>query len=185
MDARKILGFVEETFAEGGRGDEAGPLRKVAAVAIIRNPYAEKKWSADLDELIEPSADIARALAERCLDLLGGHLESFGKAAVVGIAGEQEHANACITGVFGNSLRDAIGGGDAWLPSITKRAGPGASLDIPVCYRHDIWVRSHYDAIAVTLHDAPMPDEIAVALAAANRQRINARLGGKSVADLS
>lgn len=186
MEIRKILTYSDETWFEGGRSDSGDPLRKVAVVAVIENPYANADWSENLDELIEPSAEIARILANEGQRILNGQIESFGKAAVVGLQGEQEHANACITGVFGDSLRDAINGGDAWLPSVTKRAAPGELLDIPVCYRHEIWVRSHYDAISVTLHDAPMPDEIAVALALTNRGRINARLGGKGkdMADL-
>lgn len=184
MKIRKILGYLDETNTEGGKGDGGRPLRKVAVVAVIRNPYADREWCEDLSELIDPSAELAATLADHGSRLLGHELESFGKAAVVGINGEQEHANACITGVFGNGLRDAIGGGDAWLPSVTKRAAPGGVLDIPMCYRHEIWVRSHYDAISVTLHDAPMPDEIAVGLAFADRQRINARLGGMSAEEI-
>ncbi len=183
MEIRKILTYSDETFLEGGRVDAEGPLHKVAVVAVIKNPYAGRGWSENLDELVQPSNELVKLLANEGRRILKGEIASFGKAAVVGLGGEQEHANACITGVFGNALRDAINGGDAWLPSVTKRAAPGEVLDIPMCYRHEIWVRSHYDAITVSLHDAPMEDEIAVALAFTNRGRINARLGGKSKKD--
>jgi hypothetical protein len=41
-------------------------------------------------------------------------------------------------------------------------------------------VRSHYDAITVTVEDAPHPDELVVICAAASRGRLHARLGGKT-----
>ena len=178
MDIRRIVVHVEEVRTEGGRADAGGPLRKVAALAIIDNPYARREWSESLEELVGPSGDLARTLAAEALGALKAPVESYGKAAMVGLAGEQEHANACITSVFGDAFRQAIGGGKAWLPSVTKRAAAGASLDIPVCYRDAIWVRSHYDAITVSVADAPLDDEILVGLAVTNRGRINARLGG-------
>ena len=106
----------------------------------------------------------------------GGPLRKV--AALVGLDGEQEHANACITGVFGDALRAAVGGGKAWLPSVTKRVPAGAAVDIPVCYRDAIWVRSHYDAVTVAVADAPLAGELVVGLALTNRGRLNARLGG-------
>jgi len=178
MQIRKLTVHLEEIRTEGGRADAGGPLRKVAALAVIDNPYANRPWSEDLSELIEPSRDLATLLAGEALRVLAADVESYGKGAIVGLDGEQEHANACLTSVFGNAMRDAIGGGKAWVPSVTKRAAAGADLDIPVCYRHAIWVRSHYDAVTVRLVDAPLPQEILVGLAVTNRGRIGARLGG-------
>lgn len=178
MQIRKLYVHLEEIRTEGGRADAGGPLRKVAALAVIDNPYANRPWSEDLSELIEPSRDLATLLAGEALRVLAADVESYGKGAIVGLDGEQEHANACLTSVFGNAMRDAIGGGKAWVPSVTKRAAAGADLDIPVCYRHAIWVRSHYDAVTVRLVDAPLPQEILVGLAVTNRGRIGARLGG-------
>lgn len=178
MDVRKFVVVVEEVLTEGGRGDEGGPLRKVASLAVIANPYAGQPWSDNLDQLVQPSGDLAKQLARRAVEILGDRVESYGKAALVGVAGEQEHANACLTSVFGDAFREAVGGGKAWLPSVTKRGSAGATLDIPLAYKDALWVRSHYDAITVRVEDAPGPDEILVGLAVANRGRINARLGG-------
>ena len=66
-----------------------------------------------------------------------------------GTAGEQEHGNAAKTTAFGNPFREGFGGGKAWLPSTTKRCAPGASVDVPLCYKDEIWVRSHYDTITI------------------------------------
>jgi Amino acid synthesis len=178
MDIRKLVVHLEEVRAEGGRGDAAGPLRKVAALAVIPNPYAGRPWSGTLEELVEPSGALAAELAAAALAVLGEPVEGYGKAALVGLDGEQEHANACITGVFGDALRAAVGGGKAWLPSVTKRVPAGAGVDIPVCYKDAIWVRSHYDAVTVAVPDAPLAGELVVGLALTNRGRLNARLGG-------
>jgi hypothetical protein len=83
-----------------------------------------------------------------------------------------------LTTVFGNVMRDAAGGGKAWISSLTKRAAPGASIDIPFAHKDALYVRSHYDGITITLHDAPLPDEIALICAFANRGRPNHRVGG-------
>ena len=115
----------------------------------------------------------------RCLAALGGPVESHGKAVLVGLAGEQEHGNAAKTTTFGNPFREAFGGGRAWLPSTTKRSPAGAQVDVPLCFTDEIWVRSHYDTITVTIPDAPEPDEIVLIGAVASRGRLNARLGGK------
>jgi hypothetical protein len=84
--------------------------------------------------------------------------------------------------VFGDALRAKIGGALAWIPSVSKRAAPGARVDVPLCFKDDVWVRSHYDAITLSIEDAPGPDEIVVICAVASRSRLNERLGGKTKA---
>src|SRR6266581_1499753 len=84
------------------------------------------------------------------------------KVAVIGINGEQEHGVAMLTTVFGNVMREAAGGGKAWISSLTKRAAPGASIDIPFAHKDALYVRAHYDGITVMLPDAPLPDEPAI-----------------------
>jgi hypothetical protein len=79
--------------------------------------------------------------------------------------------------VFGDEFREAVGGGRAWLPSVTKRAAAGSTLDIPVCYRGAIWVRSHYDAVTASVEDASAADEIMIGVVVTNRGRINASRG--------
>jgi Amino acid synthesis len=180
IDVRKVVAVVEEVLTEGGRSDDAPPLRKAACAVVFRNPYAGRDWSEDLEELIAPSAELGALIGERCATLLGAPVESHGKAVAVGTAGEQEHGNAVKTTTFGTPFREAFGGGRAWLPSTTKRCAPGASVDVPLCFKDEIWVRSHYDTITVTVPDAPAPDEIMLVGAVASRGRLNARLGGVS-----
>jgi hypothetical protein len=174
---RKLAVFFEEVHHDGGRRD-GEPIRKAAAVAVFENPYAGREFSEDLAELVTPSAELGELLGTRVAAALGAPVESYGKAAVVGLAGEQEHAVACKTSVFGDAFRAAIGGAEAWLPSVNKRSGPGDQVDVPLCFKDEVWVRSHYDSMVVTLHDAPHPDEIALICAVASRGRLNNRLGG-------
>lgn len=180
MTIRKLATMVEEVLLEGGAPD-GEPLRKAVAMAVITNPYIGRLLAPDLDELIEPSRELGRVLGERVSEALAAPVESYGKGAVVGLDGEQEHAVACITSAFGDQLREAVGGGRAWLSSVTKRCGAGEPVDIPLAFKDEIWVRSHYDAITVRLPDAPLPDEILVICAVASRGRLHARLGGKTV----
>ena len=179
LEIRKVATFVEEVRTEGGRSD-GDPLVKAAVAVVFRNPYAGREWSEDLSELEQPSAELGKLIGERCLQAVGGTVDSHGKAVLVGTGGEQEHGNAAKTTTFGNPFREAFGGGRAWLPSTTKRCAPGASVDVPLCFKDEIWVRSHYDTITVSIADAPAPDEIVLIGAVASRGRLNARLGGKT-----
>ncbi len=174
---RKLYTVVEETRAEGRR-TLAAPLRKIAVVAVIANPFAGR-YVEDLSPLVEASVELGRSMmAELQAALRGMTAESYGKAAIVGLAGEQEHGVACLTTPFGNVLREAVGGGKAWIASMTKRAAPGATIDVPLAHKDALYVRSHYDGMTLTLPDAPLPDEIAVIACAANGGRPSARLGG-------
>ena len=153
---------------------------KVAVAVVFKNPYADKPFTEDLSELVEASAGLGKLIGERVSEAIGGEVESHGKAVVVGTAGEQEHGNAAKTTSFGNPFREAFDGGKAWLPSTTKRCATGAQIDVPLCFKDEIWVRSHYDTITVAIHDAPADDEIVLIGAVASRGRLNARVGGKT-----
>ncbi len=178
---RKTWTQVEEIRRCAGEEDSGGPLRKVAACAVIVNPLAGRGFVADLSALIDASGEVGVELGKAAVAALGEPVASYGKGAIAGVAGEQEHANAMLTSVFGNALRDAVGGGRAWITSVTKVAPAGSAIDIPLAFKDDIWVRSHYDALQVRVEDAPLPDEILVIAAVANRGRLNARLGGRTV----
>jgi hypothetical protein len=178
---RKTWTQVEEIRRCGGEEDPSGPLRKVAACAVIVNPLAGQGFVANLSALVDASGELGAELGKAAVAALGEPVASYGKGAIAGVAGEQEHANAMLTSVFGNALRDAVGGGRAWITSATKVAPAGSAIDIPLAFKDDIWVRSHYDALQVRVEDAPLPDEILVIAAVANRGRLNARLGGRTL----
>lgn len=176
--------FVQETVHELGPAPEQ-PLVKAAVAVVFENPFAGR-WVDDLSPLTDASAGLGTELGERAVALLGGRpVESYGKGGLVGVNGEQEHIVACVTTVFGNALRDAVGGGTAWISSASKVAATGASIDIPLAFKDEVYVRSHYDAITLTLPDAPRPDEIVIIAAVATGGRVNARVGGMTVADVA
>jgi Amino acid synthesis len=174
---RRTFVVVEDRREESGRVSNL-PLRKVAAVAVVENPFAGC-YVEDLKPMIEASVTLGKELGALALSAMGGHdVQSYGKGRVVGLNGEQEHANALLTTAFANPIRDLLGGGDAWISSFTKKAGPGATIDVPMNDKDDVYVRSHYDGMTLVLADAPMPDEVAVIFCVANRGRLNARVGG-------
>jgi hypothetical protein len=177
LNMRSVHTVVEHKLIEAGKPADV-PLRKIAVVAVIENPYAGC-YVDDLKPLIEASADLGQTLAQlamRAMDIYPP--ESYGKAAIVGTAGEQEHGNALLTTTFANPLRKEIGGGTAWIASFTKRGVAGTPIDVPLAYKDALYVRSHYDGMTVVLPDSPQPDEIAVIVCLANRGRLNARVGG-------
>lgn len=181
LRTRKWYSFVEhQDDVDGG-----APLRKVAVAAVIENPYANQKVL-DLTPMIEASEDLARDMCVRLLSTLGPYpVQSYGKAGIAGLGGEQEHANALLTTTFANPLRDAVGGGKAWIASFTKRGAPGTPIDVPLASKDALYVRSHYDGMTIVLPDAPMPDEIAVIFCVATRGRIGARVGGLKYEDIT
>lgn len=183
LTVRKVFAQVEVVHSAAGRGDADGPLRRVAVCAVLANPYAGLGYVEDLSAVVQASGPIGTMLGEEAARLLGEPVQSYGKAGLVGTDGEQEHVNAAVTSVFGNAFRDAIGGGAAWITSVTKPAAPGALIDVPLAYKDELWVRSHYDAMEVRVPDAPHPDELVVIAAVANRGRINARVGGLTVTE--
>jgi len=177
LTVRRSFVISETRCEEGGRISNM-PLHRIAAVAIVENPYAGR-YVEDLQPMIDGSIALGKELAELALSAFGSHeVQSYGKGGLVGVAGEQEHANALLTTAFANPFRDAIGGGDAWISSFTKKGRPGTPIDIPMNHIHDVYVRSHYDGMSIVLPDAPMPDEVAVIFCLANRGRLNARVGG-------
>ncbi len=182
LQIRRINTYVEETFSEAGIEADV-PLRKVAVVAIIKNEFAGR-YVEDISPYYEASRELCTRITNMAKDALAPYeVQSYGKGGVVGINGEQDHAVALLTTVYGNVMREIVGGGKAWVSSATKRAQPGATIDIPLAYKDALYVRSHYDAMSITLHDAPLPDEIAVICVLANRGRLNERCGGLSLGE--
>jgi hypothetical protein len=176
---RKIATFLEETHSEMGR-PVSPPTRRVAAVAVIENPFAGR-YVEDLTELMEIGEELGGLLTERAVAALGipgPSAESYGKAALVGTDGELEHAAAILHPRMGAPARKALGKGAALIPSSKKRGAPGAALDIPLGHKDAAFVRSHFDGMEVSITDAPRADEIMVALAVTDSGRPLPRVGG-------
>ena len=177
LEIRRQFTIVDDRFADAGTRVEA-PLRKIAAVLVVANPHARRP-GADLADLVDGSLALGERIAAMVVAAMGDRpVQSYGKGGLVGLDGEQEHANALLTTRFANPVRDAIGGGDAWISSFTKVAPPGEAIDIPMNHKDDVYVCSHYDGMTLAVPGAPLPDEIAIIVCAASGGRINARVGG-------
>lgn len=177
FNIRRSFTFIEERFEEEGRRADT-PLRTGAAVIVIDNPFLGG-YVEDMGPAIKASAEIGRHMGKMLTKILdGGSFESYGKGGIVGVSGVQEHANALLTTEFANPIRDALGGANAWISSFTKVAAPNATIDIPMNHKNDVYVRSHYNGVTLTLPGTPMADEIALIFCVATRGRLNARVGG-------
>lgn len=176
---RQWVGTVQELVHESGP-IPAQTLIKAAAGVVIKNPFAGR-WVDDLSALTAPSATLGRALGARAAALLGDRpVEGYGKGGIAGVNGEQEHVVACVTTVFGDAFRQAVGGGVAWISSASKTAAAGSSIDIPLAFKDELYVRSHYDAVTLTVPDSPRPDELLICVAVSSGARIHERVGGLS-----
>src|SRR5215510_1300918 len=155
MRIRKMLTVVEEIHEDGGR-PIAHPLKKVAAVAVIENPFAGR-FVEDLQPLIKTGEELGELLGRRAVAALGGSgpVHSYGKAAIVGADGEYEHAAAILHPTLGTPFRVVVGGGKAIIPSAKKLGAAGTAIDVPLHYKDAAFVRTHFDAMEVRLGDAP------------------------------
>jgi hypothetical protein len=175
---RKYVVQVEETLHDGGPV-LVKPVRKGAICGVIGNPYANGHV-ADITPMMEALVPLAVDLTRRLLAALGiegNQVEAYGKGAIVGIAGELEHA-ALWHQPSGAGIRQAMGGGKAIVPSTVKVAAAGTRIDIPLHHAHAAYVRSHFDSIETGVPDGPRPDEIAYVVALATGGRPHARVGG-------
>jgi len=179
MEVRKYVTVVEETVMEGGKKVDP-PTRKAAAIAVIKNPFAGK-FVEKLDPLVDIGEALGGILGKRAVEALKispASAESYGKAAVVGVDGELEHAAAILHPKLGTPLREAVGGGKAIIPSAKKMGGPGTEIDVPLHYKDAAFVRSHFDAMTVRVPDAPRADEMVVAIVVTDSGRPHPRIGG-------
>ena len=176
---RKLVVQVDETRREMGR-DINPPTRRALAMVVITNPFAGR-YAENLDELITIGEQLGALLGEKCVQALGitpAQAQSYGKAAIVGEAGELEHAAAILHPKLGAPLRKAVEKGAALVPSAKKQGGVGTAVDVPLGHKDAAFVRSHFDAIEARVSDAPRANEIVVAVAVTDSGRPLPRIGG-------
>ncbi|SDX74515.1 Amino acid synthesis [Ruegeria halocynthiae] len=180
-EIRKTLLYVEDTLIEGGKVAET-PLKLIAAMAVIRNPWADEGFVEDLGPAIRDCAPgLGELLTRMILDAAGGgdRVEAYGKSAIVGLNGEIEHGSALIhTLHFGNHYRKAVGA-KSYLSFCNTRGPANAPLLIPLMDKHDGGRRSHYLTIQTSVADAPAADEILIALGASIGGRPHHRIGDR------
>lgn len=179
---RKFITQIEEERSREGITADP-PLRKVIVAAVIHNPYAGA-YHEDLSEAVAFSAGLGLRLGVMATEALGDPVQSYGKGGIAGLAGSQEHVVMFLSTAFANPLREAVGGGVAWMSSATIVGAAGTPITIPLAHKDALYVRDNYDAVTLNPGDAPRSDEVVVAVAAANRGRPNARLGGLVAEDV-
>ena len=168
MHIRKFVTTCEDVLAEHGV-PTGRVVRKAVSSAVITNPFAAKAQR-DLAEIEAMGAEISGQLADRALAALGvraDEVTAYGKAAIVGLDGESEHAAALIHPRFGAPVRKVVIKGDDIIPSTKKVAAAGSSITIPITNKDDIWSFDEMDAIEVKIDDAPHANEIVVSVALA------------------
>ena len=182
---RKLIVQVDETRIEMGRPVNP-PTRRALAMAVIENPFAGR-YVEQLDALIAIGEELGGLLGDKCVQALGitpAQAHSYGKAAIVGEAGELEHAAAILHPKLGAPLRRAVEKGAALVPSAKKQGGVGTAVDVPLGHKDAAFVRSHFDAMEARVADAPRADEIVVAVVVTDSGRPLSRVGGLQVGEI-
>jgi hypothetical protein len=182
---RKLIVQVDETRIEMGQAVNP-PTRRALAMAVIANPFAGR-YEEKLDDLIAIGEELGGLLGAKCVAALGiepSQAHSYGKAAIVGEAGELEHAAAILHPKLGAPLRKAVEKGAALVPSAKKRGGLGTAIDVPLGHKDAAFVRSHFDAMEARVADAPRANEIVVAVVVTDSGRPLARIGGLQVQEI-
>ena len=180
-EIRKIVTYDEEVLVEGFRA-ASRPWRMFAVAAVVTNPWAGR-FVEDLTPEIRAYGPVLGAMmTERMIALAGGDgalIEAYGKAAVVGLDGEVEHASGLIhTLHFGNHYRAAVGA-RSYLAFTNTRGGANAPIMVPLMDKNDAGRRSHYLTLQFAIPDAPRADEVLVVLGAAMSGRPHHRIGDR------
>ncbi len=181
MDIRKSL-IIRETIEADGMGKVCNPITRVVAIAVIKNPFAGQ-YVEDLSPLFDFGGQLGERLMGDAVKMLAGPPVSYGKAAIVGIDGDLEHGGAMIHPKLGKPMREAVGGGQALIPSNAKIAAAGGPIDLPLGHKDEAWSFDHFDTMTVMVADAPRSDEIVLCMAVADGGRPHPRVGSGPITD--
>ena len=179
-EIRKIVSYQEDVLIEGFK-PAANPWRLFAVAAVLTNPWAGRYVEDLKPEIHAYGPELGALLTARITEMTGGgdQIEAFGKAGIVGLNGEVEHASGLIhTLRFGNHFREAVGA-KSYLAFTNIRGGANTAIQIPLMDKNDAGRRSHYLTIHFSITDAPRDDEIVVALGAATTGRPHHRIGDR------
>lgn len=179
---RKLVAYRELVLTEAGE-QPVRPAQRASVAAVLRNPWVGTRPDHELAAEVQRIAPVlARLLTGRLVDSLGkvSDIEAFGKAAIVGSAGEIEHGGALIhTPYFGNLMREFLDG-ESIICFADTRADAGESLVVPLWHKSEAATRSHYQTIAVRVPDAPRGDELVIVAAASTGPRPHPRIGDRA-----
>jgi hypothetical protein len=175
---RKLVVAVEEVRHDGGPPLDV-PILKGWVACVLANPFAGR-FEPDITPMMDALKPLGLECSTKLLAAMGGdagRIEAYGKASLVGSAGELEHG-ALWHVPGGYAMREMLGQALAIVPSMTKVGPMGASLDVPIHHKDAAYVRSHFDGITVAVADAPRADEIMFVLAMTTGGRPHAGSAG-------
>jgi len=179
-EIRKIVHYEEEVLIEGFK-KVPEPWKLFAVAAVVTNPWAGR-FVEDLKPQVQAFGPIlGEMMTNRILELAGGGdaIQAYGKAAVVGLDGEIEHASGLIhTLRFGNHFREGVGA-KSYLSFTNTRAGANAPIMVPLMDKNDAGRRSHYLTIQFAISDAPRANEVVIAIGGASGGRPHHRIGDR------
>ncbi|MEM6943748.1 MAG: amino acid synthesis family protein [Pseudomonadota bacterium] len=168
--------LIREVVTADETGRTSAPITRVAIAAVIENPFAGG-YVEDLSPLFAAGRAIGERLMGEAVAALGGAPVSYGKGAIVGVAGEAEHGAAVLHPMLGKPMRAAVGGGASLIPSTVKLGAVGAVLDLPLGHKDEAWAFNFIDTMSVMVGDAPRPGEIVIIMGLADGGRAQPRVG--------
>jgi hypothetical protein len=175
MKIRKIIVTRETVFGEGNRV-AAKPVTHAVGLAVIENPFAGR-YVEDLSPLFDIGAELGERLMPELAKAAAGAGYRVFKGGDRRNGGELEHGHALVHPKLGKPMRAAVGGGKAVISSNVKVAAPGASIDMPFANKDNIWSFDDFGTLTVSVANAPLPDEIVVAMAISDGGRLFPRVG--------
>lgn len=178
------LTLVSEDIHNDTGPSPAQPRQRAAIMALVHNPFAGRH-EPNLQPAMELLKPLGLMMSQRLIAALGGRegIDSYGKGAIVGENGEAEHG-ALWHVPGGYAMRELLGESRAIVPSVMKQGGVASSIDIPLGHINAAYVRSHFDAMTLSIPDGPRANEILFLLAMAKGGRIHARMGGLELAQV-
>ncbi len=184
IEIREIFTQVEEIFHEFGPPPPKS-LKRGAVAAVLANPFAGR-YEPTIVPMMEALNPLGLEMSRRLVAALGvapTEVQGYGKGAIIGAAGELEHG-ALWHVPGGYAMREVLGGAKAIVPSAKKVGAPGTRLDVPVTHINASYVRSHFDAMEVSVPGAPAADELIYILVMTTGPRVHERVGGLQAAEI-
>ena len=141
LEIRKLVTYAENMLIEGGRGFVEDLHPEIRACA----PFLGES----------PTGEILRMAGS------GDAVEGYGK----GRGGRhRRRGRSCLGAGSHAALRQPRPQGRGRQELSNPRGGPNSPIVIPLMHKHDAGMRSHYFTIQFSVLDAPVPDEIVIAL---------------------
>jgi hypothetical protein len=162
MEIRKTVAILEDTLKPGAAASQ--PEWRVAVVAVVQNPLVATNTE-NLNELVNEGADIGRFLADRALQFATRqNIAAVGKAAIVGLDGEPEHAQSILHPKFANAVRSILDLPGARMIGDKKIAQAGTPIKVTLLPIDAQLPEQVAGEMELRIPGSPRDDEILVAL---------------------